>query len=583
MGQTAEMSELQELNAKLYSGYRGIKNIDIYLTPDCNFHCDDCLAGDIRDNHESGELIADPKFVFETLDKLRGISSVHFAGWGEPFTYPYIFDVAQHAGETVLNEVRINTNGSHIPLDDEGAEKFITSLPPNAKIYLSVDDFHEGHDPDIMEKVKMFKKYCGAYDIPIDFSIRVLNKDTEQQAIIDRYNLRRRPIIVNRVLKQGWARNIDESRYIDLDKLRKNIRNLKTPGILPDGTVVADFIAAYLPEEHRPKISVIGNVNDESLLEMFERYDEWVNRRSSWKRTNGGVKDHDLASMMDDMGDYPFAINNWRDYSWRSEPVKGKLAGINAGTAKMIGNGIMDNYIRLTGEVVSDNGLIYLGHKKRPQGADKLHWEVWKRLYGDEFTEHDRDTVLQFQRLWKNTDSLGLGNSFWMAALEERGHDTNGMDQKDFFREFVKATADTDEKMKVVGYLNSQKKLIGNTPKATLGGKALKALKSYITAYYDWGKSNKMERLRHMTAKNLGYDKSLLPSDGIRPDAGTLLAGLVGFIESYAAGIPIAALLWYTSINTDIDIVTYMGAYAGYRALTFLAGNLHDFKGKANL
>jgi len=574
------MSQLEELNKKLYGdSYRSIRNFDIYVTSVCGFHCDDCLAGDIRNQ---GEYHADKEDIIGILDKLRGVNSVHIAGWGEPFSYPNIFEIMNYAGEIVKNEVRVNTNASHIPIEPDEAEKFIYALPSNTHVYISVDDYHEKNDPKIMQKIKMFKRYCGERDIPLTFNIRIFNKEEESGDILDRYNLRRRITIVNRVLRQGWGRNIEEARYIDLNKLLNNIRNLRTPGILPDGTVVADFVAAYLPEEYRPRISVIGNINEETLLSMFERYEEWKNRKSRWKHRNKMFKNDDMASLMGDFGTYPFCIDNWKQYSWKSKPLRGILTNINSNTAKIFADDGMNFFLKPTDNIVSDKGGVHFGQRKLSEKTDGFMWEYWKRLYGDEFTKEDRETVLQFQRLWKLGEER-YGNSFWKTMLEMKGYeiDPNNIN---LFKQFVKAIADTDKKRKIVSYLNSQKNMLSENKKRNWLIKKLGILPKYAMWSYNFGKSEKRDHVSFTVTKELEYEGPYsVRGDSIGNIGGSLLTGLSGLLESCALAIPLFGLLHLTHIDVNVNPFLYVGSIAAYRGLTFLAGRKHQFKGETNL
>lgn len=552
------MSELEQVNAQLYRSDFPIDNADLYVTTACNLHCRDCMAGDLRNR---GEYHAETRFVLETLDKLKGIKSVHIAGQGEPFCHPDIIQILDYAGRIVGSEVRVNTNATYMPLEDSSAESFIASLPEKLSVFISLDRFHDTQDPHAKKRVDKFKKYCGAYDIPLTFSLRVFDKKGEAQEIVEHYKLKRRPTVVNRVLRMGWAKHMREARYVDLTKLFNRLTNNRGYGILPDGTVVADFVPAYFTEDTRPAISVVGNVKDESLISMFAR-------RKVWEKKAEKKSSEHLASMIDDMGSHPFCISNWREYSFDSPPLKEFFDEAESGTAKVLGDKIFKVSLTRTREVVSENGLVHYGYEELPGKEDDLNWGFWKTLYKDEFTENDKGNVLQLQRLW-NVGDFGYGESFWRTLIEMRGQRIDGGDA---FREFVKIFADTEEKRKIVGYLNSQNNLLSrgrNMPRI------LRFLRSYALWPYNFGKSEKRDKILHDVATEIGYEGRFMID--IPLGRGSIaLTALAGFMEGMLSSIPLGIDSW-----SKVFVPAF--AFSVFRGLSFHAGYNYKFRGKVKL
>jgi len=552
------MSELEKINSESYTPYLGIHNFDLYITTGCNLHCGDCMAGDVRDR---GEYHAETRFVLETLEKLRGINSVHIAGQGEPFYHPDAIQILNYAGQIVRDEVRVNTNATCMPLDDSSAERFIASLPEKLSVFISLDRFHDTQDPYAKKRVDNFKKWCGAYDMPLTFSLRVFDKKGEAQDIAKHYRLSRRTTVVNRVLRMGWAKDMREARYVDLTKLFDHLTNNRGYGILPDGTVVADFVPAYLAEDARPAISVVGNAKGESLVSMFAR-------RKKWEDKAGKKRNEHLASMIKDMGSHPFCISNWREYSSDSPPLKEFFDRAESGTAKVLGDKIFKSSLTRTGEVISENGVVHYGHEELQGREDELNWGFWKNLYNDEFTEGDRENVLQLQRLWNGGD-FGYGESFWRTLIEMRGERFDGGDA---FREFLKIFADTEDKRKIVGYLNSQKNLLGRTRNMPM---PLRFLHSYATWPYNFGKNEKREKILQDVAREIGYKGYYFPAVPLGKGS-IALSGLVGFMEGMISSLPLGFGSW---LETSVPIA----AFTIFRGLSFYAGYNHKFRGKVKL
>ena len=79
------------MNSSIVSQYPWLKNVDVYNTTACNRDCGDCMAYDIR--VEEGTKHMDTELFLSIMNSLEGIESVHFAGVGEPFLHPDIFEM----------------------------------------------------------------------------------------------------------------------------------------------------------------------------------------------------------------------------------------------------------------------------------------------------------------------------------------------------------------------------------------------------------------------------------------------------------------------------------------------------------
>lgn len=334
-----------------------LENVDFYNTTACNGSCADCMAYDMR--KEEGVQHMDNELFFRVMDSLDGIDSVHFAGIGEPFMDPDIFEKMDYASERVKKEVRINTNGYVIPDAYGGmfwerkkrkeAKAFFERLPENTHIFFSFDKYHIRWMGawDFYNRFCTLLEYSDLYDIDVSFNIRDTDKGSVFKNIILRYyeglyysTLRRKLLnryqeirnkvpITNRVLRMGKAKDMEGARYVDLSKLFEN--HIKKPmiGILHDGDVVSNFIVAYLLKLNRPEICELGNVNEEHLSKILEKYD----RARSLHNT---FRDFIFGSMIDNMGSYPFVIEDANKFDWDSDGLKDKKKEILENTPDSI-------------------------------------------------------------------------------------------------------------------------------------------------------------------------------------------------------------------------------------------------------
>jgi MoaA/NifB/PqqE/SkfB family radical SAM enzyme len=278
-----------------------LENVDIYNTTKCNYRCGHCMAADVM---KEGKIQMDEQMFLKLLDDLEGVESVHIAGQGETSLYPNFLNILNRASKKVL-EVRMNTNGSFIPTEKEEAKKLFESLPKNTHIFLSIDKYHERQDTDLRQRVELLKEYSKAYGFKVSFNVRVRDKySDEKNQLTRKYQIQEYPVIVNRVLNQGRGRRIPDTRYVILEKLLYNIANKPSVGILPDGTVITNFITAYLPKSARPSCGSVGNIREEDLPTIIKRYEQLI----------GAIIGHEsamLRSMDAEVGNrYPYVKNN---------------------------------------------------------------------------------------------------------------------------------------------------------------------------------------------------------------------------------------------------------------------------------
>jgi len=375
-----------------------LKNVDIYNTTACNGNCSDCMAYDLRE--EEGVRHMDKQLFFGVMDQLEGVDSVHFAGV-EPFMHPDIFEMMDYASERVAKEVRINTNGFMIPTNyeieecgkEKEAKEFFEKLPKNTHIYLSVDKYHEECDKDEEGDDKLFGRvvtlleYAEKYGLGATFNVRVLDKEDEFKELAERYPGLIRNSIVNRVLKMGKAKGFEHARYVDIHKLLDDHVNNPMIGILHDGTVVSNFIAAYLPKSNRPRVCELGDIKEESLTEILERYQL---QRRRYFRYGGWYNAEPLLCSIDDMKSYPFVIENPNDFNWEEENLKDKKEEIIENTLNLIVESI-ENFHRPLLPHGTSTRLISIDGKLRHDvelWSDEKWVEAKKKTYYDIFVQN---------------------------------------------------------------------------------------------------------------------------------------------------------------------------------------------------
>jgi len=117
-----------------------------------------------------------------------------------------------------------------------------------------------------------------------------------------------------------------------LTKLLNNTLRYPDIGALPDGIVIADFVPAFIPSKYRPKICELGDLNQNSLLAILLNYQKW-RRYSGFKHPKSTEF---LASMIEDLGPYPYVISHTLKYSWDSPHLRHKIDEITKNTAKKV-------------------------------------------------------------------------------------------------------------------------------------------------------------------------------------------------------------------------------------------------------
>jgi len=150
-------------------------NLDFYATWQCDKNCVHCISADMK---REGVQYLDQRLHDRTVDTLDGLGSVHYTG-GEPFEHPKIFDFIYKASEKV-HAVKINTNGSWIPLDNREARSFFKQFPKGKMhFFISVDEYHGAQDSDLKERIKILRRCAKRYGHKVSFNLRVSNKEDE--------------------------------------------------------------------------------------------------------------------------------------------------------------------------------------------------------------------------------------------------------------------------------------------------------------------------------------------------------------------------------------------------------------------
>jgi hypothetical protein len=312
---------------------------------------------------EEGIKNMDKELFFDVMNCLDGIDSVHLAGVRESFSHPDIFELLDYASKKVKKEVRVNTNGQVIPNaygrceNWKEVESFFEKLPKNVHIYLSFDKYHEdgmGED-DLFGRVCTLLKYSNLHGFNVTFNRRVIDKNSEElhqfkvkyanmisnkitpwwreRELYDKYIDTVNKGIVNRILKMGKSKNIEGTRYIDLSKLANDHAFKPMIGIRYDGSVVSNFIAAYLPKSNRLSVCELGNLNEESLYTILKNYD---NSRDAYNLHMDSI----FGSMISDIKSYPFVIEYpYRSY-WKNTILGERREEIMENTANEIVKGL---------------------------------------------------------------------------------------------------------------------------------------------------------------------------------------------------------------------------------------------------
>jgi len=278
-----------------------LKNVDIYNSNVCERvpRCKICMAADVLNKEP---LFMEKELLRRLMDQIVGIHSVHFPGTGDPFDDSNIFDHLDYASKKVGMGVRVNTNLSKFPTEMDEAEKFIRRLPRNIHIFVSEDKYHYDCDPHLYEKIKLLGKLSKKFGFNITSSARSLKyKHPIHYPMHQEF---RYGIVWNRVLKMGNAKKMKDARPMSLEKLRDNIANEPGVGVLTDGTVITNFIIAYLPEDSRPSYGVLGNIKEDSMYDLMKRYEKLMHYLSN--RPNVALKSMDTEMR----GRYPYVLKH---------------------------------------------------------------------------------------------------------------------------------------------------------------------------------------------------------------------------------------------------------------------------------
>jgi hypothetical protein len=321
------------------------------------------MAYDVR--KEEGRKHIDIELFYSTMNSLEGIDSVHFAGVGEPFSHPQIFEMLDYASKKVKKEVRINTNGFFM-LNNANLSDFFRSLPINAHLFLSLDSFHEKlHEEEtLVDGLCNLLAYSSLCGIKVTLNIRAFDKSEEVARFTSKYTSGETKLpfarqfeaiekgVINRVLKVGRARSIEGSRPVDLTKLIRDHVHKPMIGFNHEGSVVSNFIIPYLPRKNRPSVCVLGNLYVKPLFEILSVYEK--------KFLNNPYVDQNsmLRSMIEDMKAHPFVIETPNEYDWNDPALRDIKEEIVANTLNESGRDLSGQKSFFS-RLVSQDGRLY--------------------------------------------------------------------------------------------------------------------------------------------------------------------------------------------------------------------------------
>ena len=134
----------------------------------------------------------------------------------------------------------------------------------------------------------------------------------------------------------------------------------------------------------------------------------------------------------------------------------------------------------------------------------------------------------------------------------------------------MRIVADTEEKRKIVGYLNSQNNLLGRRRPL-----ALRLARDYILWPYLFGRSEKREKIFHEVAREIGYEGPYT-NKLYNGEVSIIAPALIGLIEGLIPSIPIGMSSWPKFLAT-------MSAFSVVRGLSVQVGYNSKFRGKVKL
>jgi hypothetical protein len=211
----------------------------------------------------------------------------------------------------------------------------------------------------------------------------------------------------------GKGKKIKNAKYVDLTKLLYNHMNKPMVGIRYDRTVVSNFIPAYMPKSHRLSLCELGDLNKETLFKILKRYDtERYRVRTCEERA--------LRSLIDDMGSYPFVIENPNQFNWNNSALKGKKKEIINNTVNAIVGGldkfyksICDNNTRL---ISVDGNLQHdVNFSRMSKEGIKSFKEICRRIY-------EENVEIRNGRISRENANRSQFFKFWLL-LESRQED----------------------------------------------------------------------------------------------------------------------------------------------------------------
>ena len=129
--------------------------VTFHITDKCSAGCNSCIFDCGPHRKDAKHLNTD--VLLAALPHFNKRSKVFVTG-GEPTEHPDFFKIIDGVAKQ-FKKVTLTTNGSWIK-NEKAAEEFISKIPKNVSIRMSVDTPHALKISDLKEKVQVFKKVC---------------------------------------------------------------------------------------------------------------------------------------------------------------------------------------------------------------------------------------------------------------------------------------------------------------------------------------------------------------------------------------------------------------------------------------
>ncbi|MCK4327472.1 MAG: radical SAM protein [Candidatus Diapherotrites archaeon] len=278
----------------LGSVHRSFKDTPIFMdvTHLCNANCFHCFNAPLRKSivKKAREYPGGPeaykkkqiKGAYKVIKAFKGREGILHISGGEPFLLPEIYNILEKAGDS-FSEVRVNSNGSFIPPDEEGAYKALSRLPKNfiknGRLILSVDRQHEKNIPKLKERIQAAEKAAERLGLTIGYNVRIargarLFSFLDEYGLKGKYHQASKLFFIQGLLKEGDPKQ--------LKKLGKEPRPLQITEVMyhhayphrmwfyvgMDGRVtLSDHASQWI---NAPRDSLIGNMWEDPVEKVME-------------------------------------------------------------------------------------------------------------------------------------------------------------------------------------------------------------------------------------------------------------------------------------------------------------------------